>query len=241
MRKLHKLGKLPLGLTVIVGMALAFAAYRPPTQAESAPPEINLPPQVEFVGVLRSAADVNPKPGFFKKMLKKIAGLDDHDKTMLTPQGIAIDSQGRVLVADTKQRVLHVFDIGKQTYKKFHPPDSDPFLAPIAVAVDAQDRIYVSDALRSRIFRFSPAGKYLGALGAIDKKESIFKRSTGIAVDRERGKLYVVDTVADQIVALDLDGNVLRRMGTRGGAPGEFTTRPTSRSPLTVVSGSWTR
>src|SRR5208337_2525154 len=127
---------------------------------------------------------------------------------------------GRILVADTKERVLHVFDPARRRYQELRPPDSDPFLAPIAVACDAQGRIYVSDALRARIFLFTPQGKYLRALGAVDREESIFKRTTGIAVDSPRDRLYVVDTVAMRVVIMTLAGAVVRRFGQQGDGPG---------------------
>ncbi len=177
---------------------------------------------VDWVGELRSAADVKGKPSWGKRVLKAIIGLEEQQKAMLAPNGVAVDPQGRILVADTKERVLHVFDPARRRYQEFHPPDSDPFLAPIAVACDAQGRIYVSDAVRARIFLFNPQGKYLRALGALDRQESIFKRSTGIAVDSERDRLYVVDTVAMRVVMMTLEGKVVGRFGERGDGPGEF-------------------
>ena len=117
------------------------------------PPQVLLPSQLEWVGNLRSAADVTPKPGFFKKMVKKIVGLDDRDRAMLMPYGIAVDSQGRVLVVDTRERQVHVFDAEKKKYKTFHAPDREPFAAPIAIDTDADGKIYVSDSV-GRASRF---------------------------------------------------------------------------------------
>jgi len=177
---------------------------------------------VDWVGELRGGADVKGKPSWAKRVLKAVIGLDDHQQAMLAPNGVVVDPQGRILVADTKERVLHVFDPARRRYQEFHPPDSDPFLAPIAVACDAQGRIYVSDAERARIFLFTPQGKYLWALGAVDREESIFKRSTGIAVDSRRDRLYVVDTAAMRVVRMTLEGKVVGRFGQRGSGPGEF-------------------
>lgn len=206
------------GLTLLLLLLFSW----PRTEAESKPPAVLLPPQLEWVGVLRSAADVNPKPGRFKKILKKIIGLDDRRKAMLLPNGVAVDAQGRVLVADTKERVVHVFDAERKKYKELRAPDSDPFLAPIAVATDAADKIYVTDAARARLFVFRPDGKFAGTIGGITRDESIFKRCTGLAIDKERGRIYVVDTLAMQVVALGMDGKVQRRFGKPGDGAGEF-------------------
>lgn len=210
------------GIALLAGaMTLLFWAW-PRTEAKSEPPSILLPPQVEFVGVLRSAADVSPKPGLFKKILKKIAGIDDRDKAMLLPHGVAVDDQGRVLVADTRERVVHIFDAERKKYKTLRAPDKDPFIAPIAIALDGAGQIYVTDSGRSRIFRFTAEGKFSGTIGGIDKNESIFKRCTGLAIDKQRGRIYVVDTIAMQIVVLDMQGKVLQRFGKPGDGPGEF-------------------
>jgi DNA-binding beta-propeller fold protein YncE len=209
-------------LTALGALALALFAAWPATEAKSEPPRVNLPPQVEWVGQYRSAADVTGKPSRLKWIVKKIIGLDDASKRMVMPYGIAVDNHGRVLVADTRARVVHVFDAAGKKYRAIRAPDKNPFATPVGVAVDANDNIYVSDSERSRIFVFRPDGKYLREIGAISRDESIFKRSTGIAIDRQRGRLYVVDTIAMQVVVLDLEGHVLKRIGQRGPQAGQF-------------------
>lgn len=210
------------GVGTGLGLLLLLLFTWPSTEAESKPPTVLLPPQLEWVGMLRSAADVNPKPGRFKRILKKIVGLDDRRKAMLLPNGVAVDEQGRVLVADTKERVVHVFDEERKKYKTLRAPESDPFLSPIAIATDAAGKIYVSDSARARLFVFRPDLKFAGTIGGISKTESIFKRCTGLAIDRQRERIYVVDTLAMQVVALGLDGKVTQRFGKPGDGPGEF-------------------
>ena len=203
-------------------LVLLLLAGWPRTEAESRVPSPLLPPQLEWVGTLHSAADVAPKAGFLKRFIKKVVGLDDRKKAMLTPQGLAVDGEGRLLVADTRERVVHVFDAARKKYSTLHAPDRDPMLAPIAVALDGSGTIYVSDALRARIFKFRPDGKFAGTLGGISKNESIFKRCTGLAIDAQRGRIYAVDTVAMQVVILGLDGKVVNRIGKPGAGGGEF-------------------
>ena len=217
---MSKKGMAGMGTGLALLLLLLFTW--PSTEAESKPPAVLLPPQLEWVGMLRSAADVNPKPGRFKKILKKIIGLDDRRKAMLLPNGVAVDEQGRVLVADTKERVVHVFDAERKKYKTLRAPESDPFLAPIAIATDAEGKIYVSDSARARVFVFRPDLKFAGTIGGISKSESIFKRCTGLAIDKQRQRIYVVDTLAMQVVALGLDGKVMQRFGKPGDGPGEF-------------------
>jgi DNA-binding beta-propeller fold protein YncE len=177
---------------------------------------------VDWLGEFRNATDVQGKGSWWKRFLKAVVGIDDRNKAVLSPSGVAVDSQGRLIVADTRGRTVHIFDPVHNRYQVLRRPATDPFLSPVAVATDAQDRIYVSDSSRSRIFVFSPQGKFLRTLGAIDRTESIFKRSTGIAIDAARQRLYVVDTLAMRVVKMSLEGKVLGHFGERGTGPGQF-------------------
>ena len=158
---------------------------------------------------MRNASDVIGKQSRFKWLLKKIVGLDDRQRAMMAPYGIAVDSKGRMLVVDTRARLVHMFDPENHKYKTFHSPDKDPFASPIAIALDGGGLIYVSDSVRSRIYVFNPEGKFLRTIGALGKNESIFKRSTGLAIDRKLQRLYVVDTIAMKVIVLTLDESTL--------------------------------
>jgi DNA-binding beta-propeller fold protein YncE len=208
------------GLTALLVLLIAASAY----SARDLPPPaapFSLGP-VDYLGSLSTPADVKGKPSGFKRFINKTLGLEDDHRRMVTPHGVAVDANGRVLVADTRGRVVHVFDSAGKQYKQLHPPESDPFLSPIAIALDSQGRIYVTDSGRSKIFVFRPDGKFLRTLGALSHNESIFKRCTGLAIDRRDDTLYVVDTVAMRVVALNTGGKVLRRFGQQGTGPVEF-------------------
>jgi DNA-binding beta-propeller fold protein YncE len=177
---------------------------------------------VTWLGDIRNAADVRGNGSWMKRFLKALAGVDSRKKAMLWPTGITIDHQGRLIVADARERVVHIFDSVGRRYKVLRRPGSDPFISPISVATDAAGKIYVSDSGRSRIFVFSEKGQFLTHLGAIDRTESIFKRATGIAIDTSHRRLYVVDTLDNRVVVMSLDGRVISRFGQRGVGPGDF-------------------
>jgi len=211
---------LPASAVFCLMLVIAASAY-----SRNTPPAPIVPISmgaVDYLGSLRSPSDVKGKPSGFKRFINKVIGLDDDSRRMVQPHGVAVDAKGRVLVADARAGVVHMFDRAGKQYKQLHPPASNPFLSPIAIALDSQGRIYVTDSGRSRIFVFRPDGKYLKTLGAITRDESIFKRCTGLAIDTKRDVLYVVDTVAMRIVVLTADGKVLDRFGKPGDGPAEF-------------------
>ncbi|MFI5105227.1 MAG: hypothetical protein ACHP79_09915, partial [Terriglobales bacterium] len=117
-----------LTLTIIAAavllLGLAVSAY-----SRTTPPSPTAPVSagvVDYLGALRTPADVKGKPSGFKRVVNKILGLDADHRGMALPHGVAVDGSGRVLVADTKGQVVHMFDAAGRKYKQLHPPDSDP-------------------------------------------------------------------------------------------------------------------
>ncbi len=92
---------------------------------------------------------------------------------------------------------------------------------PHSVAVDAEGNLFVADRA-GEIWVFSPEDKFLRRFGA-DQLD----RPTGIALDRRRQLLYVVDgsqvkSQNHRVEVFSLRGEHLRTIGTRGAAPGQF-------------------
>src|SRR5215469_4464034 len=95
-----------LAILLVFVLAISASAATPPKKEAA----ISLGP-VDYLGSLRSPSDVKNPPSGFKRFLKKVVGLEDDQRRMVLPHGIAVDSSGRVLVADTKGAVVHVFDV----------------------------------------------------------------------------------------------------------------------------------
>src|SRR6516165_1479895 len=91
-----------LTLPILLGGVLLRAAVLAGTTKSVHPVVLG---SVEWVGALGTAADVKGKPSWAKRFVKAVIGLDDREQAMLTPNGVAVDPQGRILVADTKGRV----------------------------------------------------------------------------------------------------------------------------------------
>ncbi len=92
---------------------------------------------------------------------------------------------------------------------------------PHSVALDAEGNLFVADRA-GEIWVFSPEDKFLRRFGA-----DHLDRPTGIAIDRRRQVLYVVDgsqvkSQNHRVEVFSLRGEHLRTLGTRGNAPGQF-------------------
>ncbi len=171
-----------------------------------------------------SEREVRNKPGFWAKLVNVIAGEPEY-KRMVSPYSIAVDSRGRAIITDPGAVGVHVFDFAEHKYKFLERryKDKDAMLKPQCVAVDAHDNIYVTDSEAGKIFVFDADGKFRRAIGSIKGGEGYFKRPTGIAVDSAAQRIYVTDTLRDQIFMLDLnDGQILQKIGRRGTGEVQF-------------------
>lgn len=171
-----------------------------------------------------SEREVRNKPGFWTRLVNVIAGEPDY-KQMISPYSIAVDSRGRAIITDPGARGVHIFDFAEHKYKFLERryKDKDAMIKPQCVAVDAQDNIYVTDSDSGKIFVFDADGKFQRVIGSIKGGEGYFKRPTGIAVDSVAQRIYVTDTLRDQIFTLDMkDGQVLQKIGRMGTGDVQF-------------------
>ncbi len=180
--------------------------------------------RIKYLESISSPKDLKLKQSsLFKRIVKKIVGISDADTTMVFPYGVTTDSQNHIIVVDSRSRLIHVFDERGKKYFSIKQPKGEMFVSPIGVAVDAADNIYVSDSYTGKILVFDKSGKFVKRLGP---DEGQFDRPTGIAIDKTRGHLYVVETRKGEVDVLNLNGAELFKFGKRGVGKGDFN-RPT--------------
>jgi len=175
---------------------------------------------IDYVRSINSVREFAKPKSFWGKLTEWVAGPAENPQ-LLRPYGLTQDSQGRLLVADTGQCVVHIFDPERREYFYLRGGPREPFRSPIGVAVDAGDNIYVSDSVRARIYVFDRKGKFLRVLG--DPRGGVlFQRPTGLAVDSARRLLYVADTLRHQVLVISFEGALHNTIGRRGTGPAEF-------------------
>ena len=177
-------------------------------------------PRIRYQGSIRQLEEGKTRESFWHRLLKAFVG-PPPTYTIVRPFGISTDPQGRIIVVDTEQRLVHVFDYARHRYLYLSGSSNERFASPIAVVVDETGDIYVTDSYLGKIFAFRPNGKFWRYLGDV-KGEGIFKRPTGLAYDSKARVFYLTDTLRNKIYVLDYDGRVLRSFGGRGTKPGEF-------------------
>ncbi|MHB1591087.1 MAG: 6-bladed beta-propeller [Sulfuricella sp.] len=134
------------------------------------------------------------------------------------PQSGTVDAEGRIYVTDSSRQAVYVFD---KPAGKLHVWDmareNTRFAIPIGIAVGAGGEILVTDAGLHGVFRLNREGKPVGEFG-----QDVLKRPTGLARDAQLGLIYVADTYAHDIKVFGDDGHLVKVIGRRGEADGEF-------------------
>jgi DNA-binding beta-propeller fold protein YncE len=137
-----------------------------------------------------------------------------------SPSGIAVDSNGNVLVADT----------GNGRIEKFSPTSTfistigmkgagnGQLGAPNGIAVDRNGNVYIADAGNHRVQKLAPNG---GFIAEWKGPEPGFYGPRRIAIGPD-DSIYVVDQGHTRIVKFKPDGQVLTVWGTKGNGDAQF-------------------
>jgi len=138
------------------------------------------------------------------------------------PFGIVVKN-GRVFVGDTVARRIHAFDFPGKRYYVIGNQGQGRLAKPLGMAGDAMGRIYVCDGTSKRVIVYSQDGKFLKAIGG----QKLLQRPSGVAVNRDGSRIYVVDTggVTSQdhrVRVFDEKGGHLFDIGSRGADDGKF-------------------
>jgi len=135
------------------------------------------------------------------------------------PVAVATWRDGRMAVADMGRGAVHLVFPRTSRYLRLTGPKTAPMRTPVGLAFDDDGRLFVSDS-SSGLYVFGPDGAFLSTIRSVGGTP--LGRPTGVAWSPTRRLLYVVDTLAHAIYALDAQGRLVRTIGGRGDGPGQF-------------------
>jgi len=177
------------------------------------------PPRVKFVRNIVSDEDLEKDTTSTQKILNFLGGDKPTANQFAEPTGIAVSDDGqRVYVADIMQHAVFVFDFGNKRFNKI-----DAVHSPGGVALDAQENLYVVLTLDHRIDVYGPDRKKIREI-----TDSSVERPVGLAIDKVRGRIYLVDTgngksTEFSVKVFNMEGKLTGKIGGRAGyKDGEF-------------------
>ncbi|MEH6628810.1 MAG: hypothetical protein V7739_20405 [Motiliproteus sp.] len=211
-------------LTVIFASYLLFGCAPPPIQERSelvfpAPPD---PARFIFEKMIYSNLDIEGESED-EAMTRFLTGIGKQGQGFSKPFDVAVH-QGRIFVSDTASRKVYLIDKSKGLFKTIGDDSPEPFSKPMGLDVDENGNLYVMDITAKTLSIFDRDGSYLKSI----KREELFSRPTGVAVDPKGTTAYVIDVGGvqsdkHQIQVFDIaSGEHLRTMSKRGKGPGDL-------------------
>ena len=215
-------------LTGIAGCAAAPVEMRYYPEGEPPPLVWPEPPEtarLAYAGELVGEANFGPvageEDGAALRVLKWIAGIAggrERVDQLVRPQSGMVDDSGRILVTDAGREAVLVFDemAGKLTVWDEAEPGRS-FSSPVGIVADSADGYLVADADLGCLVRLDASGRPIGIIG-----DTVLERPTGMARDPVSGEIFVADSAAHDIKVFDAADRLVRTLGRRGIAAGEF-------------------
>jgi tripartite motif-containing protein 2/3 len=135
------------------------------------------------------------------------------------PQCVAATSNGRLVVTDSNNQCIQIFDTTGEFKLRFgvRGRTVGQLQRPVGVAIlPTTGNIAVADYDNKWISIFDPNGKFMSRIG-----HGKLLGPKGITVDGN-GLIYVVDNKASSILIFQQNGKLLHKFGSRGNDEGQF-------------------
>ncbi len=173
-------------------------------------------PRIKYLGSIYQPDDLGISEGIFG--ILKAAAIGEEDNSMILPMAIVVNDNGQLFVSDPGKKGIHRFDTKRGTYKLIKRTGDRDFTSPVGMAVDKQGNVLVADSEMAKVFVIKLDSDYAMPLAL----EEDFVRPTGIAIDKNTGWIYVVDTGIHAIYVFKNDRDLVKKIGRRGVDDGEL-------------------
>jgi tripartite motif-containing protein 71 len=120
------------------------------------------------------------------KYLATIGSAGSGDGQFNDPEGIAVDPNGNIYVADSGNNRVEVFDRNGVYQSQFgtHGSGNGQFQYPSGIAFGAGGKVYVTDVGNNRVQVFDSNGTYLSQFGSYGQGKGQFFAPIGVAISK---------------------------------------------------------
>jgi len=121
------------------------------------------------------------------------------------PQGITVDAQDQVWVADACNHRIQIFDSQGRLLQLWgeHGQEPGKLSYPYGLELDGQGHVYVCEFGNNRVQKFTLDGKYLGHWGVSGRRDGELHQPWGLALD-SHGRIHVLDTYNHRVQRIRL-------------------------------------
>lgn len=139
------------------------------------------------------------------------------------PRAVAFTAEGNLLVTDTGNKRVQVFDPEGNPLTQFGGGgiESGYFDEPVGIAVGPDGSVYVADTWNRRVQKFDAAFRFLKEWAVPGWEDQNIFTKPYIAVD-STGTVYASDPTGWRILVWDAEGNPLAVLGQYGAASTDF-------------------
>ncbi|MCG7965543.1 MAG: 6-bladed beta-propeller [Candidatus Thiodiazotropha taylori] len=163
------------------------------------------PARIEFITAFSNAQDLGIEKSIFSKLLDLFTGADEQN--LARPYALAV-FENRLAIADPDAAAVHLYDLNKQSHNRIERVGESQLESPISVAIDNQ-RLFIADSKLNKVFVLDSSNQLQHTIDGLE-------RPTSLSLNPSQQQLFIADTLAHKVLAYDLVGNYLFKIGERG-------------------------
>ncbi|KAJ8913837.1 hypothetical protein NQ315_003746 [Exocentrus adspersus] len=177
------------------------------------------------VGIAQAVAGTSPRSQYLQKcqQLFEIGGRGSEAGCFTWPRGVAVGPDNSIVVADSSNHRVQVFDAQGRFLKEFgqYGNKEGEFDCLAGVAVNRIGQFIIADRYNHRIQVFDPSGRFLRTFGSQGTADGRFNYPWGITTDA-LGFIYVCDKENHRVQVFQSDGTFVGKFGTMGSKEGQL-------------------
>ncbi|XP_063698687.1 RING finger protein nhl-1 isoform X2 [Culicoides brevitarsis] len=183
------------------------------------------PTSPTVAAAIAGLAGLSPRAHYLQKrrQLFQIGGRGAEPGSFTWPRGIAVGADNAIVVADSSNHRVQVFDengIFQKEFGQYGNSDGE-FDCLAGIAVNRIGQFIIADRYNHRIQVLDPSGRFVRAFGSQGTSDGKFNYPWGISTD-QLGFIYVCDKENHRIQVFQSDGTFVGKFGTCGNKEGQL-------------------